>query len=104
MSGRIPDGVTFLRAENGLEFERFLSEGHHAKLYFLDDNVEDSSGDEGPHFLKHAEHLLGQRPDARIFYHGHSPTTGVYKYCRERNIPIIRREVIGDVIGEELSE
>ena len=104
MVGQIPEGLTHRLVSNGHEFEKYLADGGQARLYFLDDEVQDASGTDGFHFIKHCSHLLKQRPEAKVFYHGSIPLREEFAYCEKHNIQLINRSRIGDIIRQELAK
>ena len=99
----LPPNLTYTHAPNGTEFEAYLAQGRTAKIYFLDDEVPDSQGIVGYHFIKHCNILLDQQPTAKVFYTGSAPGPEETDFCEERMILMIDKNHIGKKVQELLT-
>ena len=92
------EGVDIYFACTGEEFKEFLEIGCSAKMYFLDDIVPPSEGDEEKSlFTDHCTLLLEKRPGSSIFYAGSFPIKETVNYCNEHGVKILKRKM--DLIG-----
>jgi DNA-binding NtrC family response regulator len=102
----MPVNCKYKIVENGKEFKNFLNSNIKARLYFLDDRVEDAYGKYGFHFKKHYKELPKKDPNSIVYYIGNTPTEDVKYYCKskyDKNIELIEKLQIPKVLEKYCS-
>ena len=100
----IPKYIAYVILKDGRDLQEYLNRGDDARLYFLDDHVQDKEGKVDFHFIKHCSQLLEERPCARILYIGSTPGKKEREYCSENSVEIVEREEFLGVIKREFSK